>query len=83
LTDAKLLTAATFFAKMSALEQAARAKTREIRATLAGPGIKTPVAVTCAWNVAVKKIQCALPVSSNVKAGRKYALAVYEKFGAG
>jgi uncharacterized protein YjbI with pentapeptide repeats len=81
--SAKTLVVRTFFAQMPALEQAARAKARELRATLAGPGIKTPVTVTCGWNVTAKKIQCALPVPSDVKAGRKYALTVYENFGAG
>ena len=86
---AKTITVRTFLSDeygkgMPAAEQAARAKYHEIRATLAGPGIK-PVTVTCGWNVTVRNLQCVLPVPRTVKTGHshKYTIAVDENLGGG
>jgi uncharacterized protein YjbI with pentapeptide repeats len=80
---ARTITVRPYFAKMLPAEAAARAKAREIRATLAGPGIKQPVTVTCSWNATAKKIQCTVPVPSTVKTARKYAITVFENLGNG
>jgi uncharacterized protein YjbI with pentapeptide repeats len=86
---AKTITVRTFLSDeygkgMPAAEQAARAKYHEIRATLAGPGIK-PVTITCGWNATVKSLQCVLPVPRTVMTGHshKYTITVYENLGGG
>ncbi len=86
---AKTITVKTYLANeygtaIPAAEQAARAKYHEIRATLAGPGIKA-VTVACTWNTTGRYLQCAIAIPRGVKTGRThpYTLTVAENLGSG
>jgi uncharacterized protein YjbI with pentapeptide repeats len=63
---------------------AALAKTRIVRATLQGPGIKASTAV-CAWSTSAKAFQCVIKVQGKVRTGKskRYTITAKEEFGSG